>query len=102
MMVCRKCLCLIIPAGKGQQLSSLKQKGFSREANVFRDVFCLVLEQQGMARLCGWVRLGEQGWVLLCSFQAWPISVANPTFQNNLGFVPLFSWLIRNPTHRHK
>lgn len=62
-MVCGKRLCLVIlrAAEKGRQLSSLKQKGFIREANVFKAVCCLVPEQHRLARLCSRVRLGELG-----------------------------------------
>lgn len=63
MMVCGKRLRLVIlrVAGKGRQLSSLKQKGFTREGNVFSAVCCSAPEQHGMAGLCGRERLGEQG-----------------------------------------
>lgn len=63
MMVCGERLRLIIlrAAQKGRQLSSLKQKGFTREANVFRAVCCLAPEQHGMAGLCSRAKLGEQG-----------------------------------------
>jgi len=87
MMVCGKRLRLVIlhAAGKGRQLCSSKQKGFTREADVSRAVCYLTPKQHWVAGLRSRRR------VLLCSVQAWPLSLANPTFQNNLGFHPIFS-----------
>lgn len=69
-MVCGERLCLVIlrAAEKGRQLISLKQKGFTREANVFRAVCCLVPEQQRLARLCSRGRRGELGMALALLF----------------------------------